>query len=198
MAGQIDEAELLAQGRVVQTVNQMLAHPEARKLVLKARKLADPNAVIPEIDAAAPMLSELAEIKKQLAEEAAARVKEREERETEKRVSDMTSQIERQKANLRAAGWRDEGLAEIEKFALENGVSNLEIAASHWEKLHPPAEPVQPKGYGSWNFFEDQQTEDDGKFVKAMIETRGEDEGALNAEIRAALSEVRSQPVARR
>jgi hypothetical protein len=34
---------------------------------------------------------------------------------------------------------------------------------------------------------------DDDKFVKAMIASKGEDEGALNAEINAALKDFRAQ-----
>ena len=38
---EIDESELLNQQTVVKAVNSMLANPEARKLLLKARKTAD-------------------------------------------------------------------------------------------------------------------------------------------------------------
>ena len=193
-----DESEMLAQQQVVQTVNRMLNNPASRRLLLQARKAADPNAVIPEIDAVAPVKSEIDEFKKLLNDERAARAAERE-AETQRLAMERAERtVAQQRDRLRAKGWQDEGIAAVEQFATEHGVPNLEIAASHWEKLHPPAELATPNGSGSWNFFDDQQAEGDKKFVEAMINTRGEDEGALNREIHAALAEVRGQSAAGR
>jgi hypothetical protein len=193
-----DEAELLASRSVVNTVNAMLANKDARKLLLQARKITDPNASIPEIDAAVPVRAEVDEMKKLLEEDRKERQKERDEQAQALAMERANAAVGQQRERLRAQGWRDEGIAEIEKFAAEHGVPDLEIAASHWEKLHPPAEPATPNGSGSWNFFDDQTSENDKKFVETMINTKGEDEGALNAEIRAALTEVRGSQPARR
>jgi hypothetical protein len=194
---QIDESELLNQQRVLAKVNNMLAHPEARKLLLRASKIQDPAANIPEIDAAAPVLTEVDALKKALAEDKAERKAEREAEAQERAMAQARATVASQKQRLREQGWRDEGIEEIEKFATERGVPDLEIAASHWEKLHPPSEPATPNGSGSWGFFDDQQADNDKKFVESMINTKGEDEGALNSEIRAALAEVRGQRVGR-
>ena len=195
---QVEEAELLALQGVTGTLNQMLAHPDSRKLVLQARKIVAPHAPIPELDVAAPVQKELAEMRKLLADDAAARKAERDDAETRRITDQFATNVQRQKAQLRAAGWTDQGIADVETFALERGVPDLEVAASHYEKLHPPAEPVRSTGSGSWGFFDNGAAEDDGAFVKAMIETRGDDEGALNREIQAALADVRgSQPTRR-
>lgn len=206
---EIDESEFLASQATIRAVNGMLANPASRKLLLQARKTADPNAVIPELDAAAPINSTLEEIraamaaeKQAAAEERAAARKEREEEkaaaaaekqaaEQAKLVADFEANWVKQKASLRQEGWRDEGIAEIVAHAEKNGIADLEIAAAHWEKLHPPAEPVQPNSTGSWGFMDN--IPDDDKFVKAMIASKGEDEGALNAEINSALKDFRSQ-----
>jgi hypothetical protein len=188
---EIDEAELLSAQAVVRSVNQMLGNPAARKMLLQARKAADPTAVIPEIDAAAPVQAEVAEIRKLIAEDQAARAKERSDAEQQRVLDDFRRGWEAQKATLRASGWRDEGIAEIEKHAQERGIGDLEIAAAHWEKLHPPAEPVQPNGSGSWGFFDEPQQDD--VFIKKMFDSRGDDESALNAEISAALRDHRAQ-----
>lgn len=196
---QVDEAQLLASKNVVDTVSAILAHPEARPLLLKAKKLTDPTAVIPEIDAAEPINREVAALRKMIEEDAATRAKEREEEANRRRLDEITGRIDRQRSELRANGWRDEGIAEVEKFALENGIGDLTIAADAWEKRNPPAAPAQPSGGGSWDFFSPPQNEDDAKFIKEMIDSRGEDEGALNREIQAALADVRgSQSAARR
>jgi hypothetical protein len=194
---QIDEAELLSHRQVVDAVNGIMSKPEARKLLLQARKLADPNAIIPELDAAAPLNEGLSRIEKTLADLRA-------EREAEKAAAAQAAQIAKfeqgwnqQRQALRAAGWQDEGIAQIEAHAQERGIFDLEVAAAHWEKFHPPADPVQPSGAGSWQFLEG--TGGDDGFMKAMLDSRGDDEAALNNEIRATLKEIRQpQPGARR
>jgi hypothetical protein len=206
---EVDESEFLASKATIEAVNGMLSNRVAREMLLRARKIANPNAVIPEIDAAEPVNATLAEIKaaqeadrRAAAEERAALKAEREaekaEREAEKEaerqsrfLADAQADFVRQKAALRAEGWRDEGIAEIVAHAEKNGIADLEIAAAHWEKLHPPAEPVQPNSTGSWGFMDN--IPDDDKFVKAMIASKGEDEGALNAEINASLRDFRAQ-----
>jgi hypothetical protein len=206
---EIDEAEYLASRATISAVNGMLANPASRKLLLQARKTADPNAVIPEIDAAAPINTTLDEIRAAMAAEkeaaAAERAAARKEREEEKAqaaaekqaaeqaklVADFEANWTRQKAALRQEGWRDEGIDEIVAHAEKNGIADLEIAAAHWEKLHPPAEPVQPNSTGSWGFMDN--IPDDDKFVKAMIASKGEDESALNQEISASLRDFRAQ-----
>jgi hypothetical protein len=206
---EIDESEFLASQATIRAVNGMLANPASRKLLLQARKTADPNAVIPEIDAAAPINSTLEEIRAAMAAEKQAAADERaaakaereaekqaraEEKEAEKQakmIADFEANWTRQKAALRQEGWRDEGIDEIVAHAEKNGIADLEIAAAHWEKLHPPSEPVQPNSTGSWGFMDN--IPDDDKFVKAMIASKGEDEGALNAEINSALKDFRSQ-----
>ena len=193
---EIDESELLSQQAVVRTVNAMLANKDARKLLLQARKAADPNAVIPEIDAAAPVQSELAEMRRYMEEDRAQRAAEKAEREQAAKLGEFQRDWNKQKSKLRKDGWGDEGIDEIEKHAQERGIFDLEVAAAHWEKLHPPAEPVQPNGSGSWGFF-DAKTRDD-TFVKSMFDSGCEDEGALDAEISAALKDFRSQTGARR
>ena len=206
---EVDESDLLASQATIKALNEMLANPAARRLVLQARKIADPKAVIPEIDAAAPINATLAELatqreadRKAAAEERAAlqaeRAAEKAERLAEKEaarqaqlISDFEANWSRQKASLRQEGWRDEGIAEIVAHAEKHGIADLEIAAAHWEKLHPPAEPVQPNSTGSWGFMDN--VPDDDKFVKAMLASKGDDEGALNAEISASLRDFRAQ-----
>lgn len=187
---EVEEGDLRASQAVMQTVNEMLANPESRKLVLQARKIANPKAPIPEYDATQAQNEQLQAIRKELAEDRAAREKERAEAEERRQLDEFKSGWEKQKAQLRAEGWTDEGIANVEKHAQERGIADLEIAATHWEKLNPPPAPVQPNGFGSWGFFD--QQDDDDKFVKAMLESRGEDEGALHREVQAALQEART------
>lgn len=186
---QIEEAELLQQKNVIDTLNKMLGNPEARRKVLEARKITDPNVSIPELDAAAPLNGALDEIKKTLAEERKARETEKSERDQQRRLDEFNATLDRQRDTLRRAGWTEEGLSEVQKHAAERGIPDLEVAAAHYEKLHPPADPVQPNGSGSWGFFEEPPAED--TFMKSMLESHGNDERALNSEIQKALAETR-------
>lgn len=212
---EVEESEFLATKATIDAVTGMLANPAARRLLLQARKTAAPNAPIPELDIQAPVGAALNEFQNQIAAERKAladqRAAEKAERDAEKAeraaekeraeqarmIADFEANWTRQKASLRDQGWRDEGIEEIVKHAESRGIADLEIAAAHWEKLHPPPEPVTPNGSGSWGFMENNPAED--KFVQAMIASRGEDEGALQAEINASLRDFRqAQQGARR
>ena len=193
---EIEETDFLASQATIRAVNGMLANPTARKLLLQARKTADPHANIPEIDAAVPVQSELAAFRTELAAERAERAAEKKVREEQDAINTFKAGWERQKSQLRNAGWRDEGIDAVVKHAEERGIPDLEVAAAHFEKLNPPPEPVQPSGSGSWGFLEGNT--DDDAFVKKMIESKGDDEAALNAEINASLKEYRQQTATRR
>jgi hypothetical protein len=191
---EIDETDFLQFQALGKVVNGMLANPKARKLLLQARKEADPNAAIPELDAAAPALAELASIKEALQQDREERRKAEEERATERAVTQLERKLEQQRSRLRAAGWTDDGIAEVEKHAESEGLVNLEIAAAHYEKLHPPAEPVTPNGHGGWGFFDRaEKAAESDEFIKAMVDSRGKDDAALMREARAAIQEVRQQ-----
>jgi hypothetical protein len=188
---QIEEAELLQQKNVIDTLNKMLGNPEARRKVLEARKITDPNVSIPELDAAAPLNNALGEIQKELRADREARKAEAIARDQERRLDEFNAGLESQRRGLRAEGWTDEGLEQLQEHAQKYGIPNLELAAPHFLKLHPPADPVQPNGSGSWGFFEAAPAED--TFIKAMLESQGNDERALNSEIQKALAETRGQ-----
>jgi hypothetical protein len=189
---EIDESELLNLRGVNDVVSQMLANPQSRQLVLRARKIQDPKAPIPEIDAAAPMHHAVESVRKEFAEWRKEQAERDQKREAEETTRKFTEGWERQKDGLRQQGWRPDGIAEIEKFALERGVADLELAAAGYEKLHPPAEPVSNNGFGSWDFFTPSEGDQAG-FIEKMMASRGDDEGALRQETHKALQEFRSQ-----
>ena len=193
---QVEESELLNLRAVAQMVNTVLGNKEARPLLLKARKITNPEAVIPELDAAAPVNAEIENLRAEMAKEREARETMLAEQRERERLAEFTRSWEAQKDALRSRGWRDEGIAGIEALAKERAIPDLEVAEALWEKLHPPSSPATSSGSGSWGFF-DAQPEDD-TFVKKMVESGGDDEAALDAEIRKVLSETRAQSGARR
>jgi hypothetical protein len=189
---EIDESELLSLRGVNEVVSAMLANPQARPLVLRARKIQDPRAPIPEIDAAQPFNHAMEAVRREIGDWRKEQHERDQKREAEETTRKFTENWERQKDSLRQQGWRSDGIAEIEKFALERGVADLELAAAGYEKLHPPAEPLNTNGYGSWDFFTPSEG-DQQNFIEKMMASRGDDEGALRAETHKALTEFRSQ-----
>lgn len=194
---EIDESELLSLRGVHQVVASMLANPESRKLVLQARKISDPNAPIPEIDAQTQISSAVNEVKAEFAKWREDQKKAEEERATQEAQRQFQAAWDQAKDRLRADGWRDDGLAEVEKHAKERGIADLEAAAAHYEKLHPPSEPVTPNGFGSWDFFQPPSGETE-TYVDKLMAARGEDEGALRQETGRALNDFRASVVNRR
>ena len=195
---EVDETEWAAQQQVTKLVADMLNNPESRAQVLKAKKTVRPNEPVPEIDAAQRGYEEIAAIRKELEEDRKARIKEKEEADASKKAQEFESTWNKQKSSLRADGWLDDGIANIEKLAQERGIPDLEAAALLYKKLHPEPEPIQPSSYGRWNAFEMPSGDDNNSFMKKLIETHGDSESVLDNEIRAALNEVRGATPARR
>ena len=102
---EIDETEYASLVGIKRTVDAMLAKPDARKLVLNAQKLVNPNVSIPEIDAAAPVQAEIAETQKTLAEIRKEMADERAARALEKQTEKFERDWEAQKGRLRAEGF---------------------------------------------------------------------------------------------
>ena len=188
-AVEIDEVELLRLRKQDQTVHSLMANPKAKKKILEAYKEQNPNASIPELEAeeaARKPLLELQEnftkLQKELADEKA-------EREKQAKLGSIGEQIERGKMRLREERWTDEGIAEVEKIMQEKGITDVEIAAAYYEKKHPPAVPVTPRGQGAWGFVEG--VADDEKDLKSMLDARGQNEMLADQMARKVLNEVR-------
>lgn len=194
---QVDEAELLQYRQLHGAAAAMLANPKARKLLQQAQLTVNPNAKIPEVEMEAERETALESIRKQNAEVLAALEADRAERAREKQMAQITDGWEKQKADLRRRGFTDEGIAKVEAHALQEQIPNLRAAANDYMALNPPAAPEASTGFGGWDFFGGQAAEDD-KFVERMIESRGDNDGALNSEISKTLSDYRSQHAAGR
>ncbi|MDE2020974.1 MAG: hypothetical protein KGJ13_11610, partial [Patescibacteria group bacterium] len=158
-------------------------------LLQQAQKTINPNAVIPEIDAVAPVNKELAEIRKELADDRAARQKEKADAEAESRKQAFANQWAAGQARMRSAGYTKEGLDALEKFMEERGIADHEIAAAAFERINPPAPPVDstPVGFDAISAVASTNEQ-----IKKLIETRGQDRHATGSLVKQALSEVRT------
>lgn len=140
----VDEAELQQLKGHKVLLDKLAADPKRRAKILHLVKEAIPNISIPELDAAAPLQAELAELRKQIDDEKAARAKEREEAEKRAQVDDAESMIRKGRKMLKDQGYTKEGIEQIEKLMEERGIIDYEAASALWEKSNPKDMPVDP------------------------------------------------------
>lgn len=193
---QVEESELLQLRGNSTALGQMLANKDARSLVLKAQKIVKPDAVIPELDARAPIDEALGEFRKEFGDFRKS-IEERETKQEEaRRLNEFKASWESQKRTIRDRypTLNDAGIEEVEKLAKDRGIPDLEAAGALFMQLHPPAPLGDPNagGMGGWNFFDAPQ--DNMKdHMKVLMESRGDNEPELNSMIRETLADVRGQ-----
>lgn len=203
---EIEESDLLNMRHVANVVNSVMADAGSRREFLRLAKSRNPTLSIPEVDAAAPIIEEVNSVRKmqedfiesqravdadrakKMDEFLAAQEAARTAAEEEKRVTAFQQTWEQQESQLRREGWRDSGIEQVRKFAEDNGISNLRIAADAYERRNPQPGPVESRP--GWNLFQQPETED--TFVKDQMEKQGEDDSRLDREIADTLAEVRA------
>ena len=195
---EVDESQFRNNEALRQTVARMLTNPQARKLMHQAQKIVDPNVVIPEIDAAAPIQAELAALRQATATELAEIKRQREEdrvaRENEAVRSRLDNQWMAGRNSLREQGVLDEAIAEIEKIMVDKGIVDHDIAAAYYQKLNPPVTPIASGGFGGFGAAMPEASDNDA--IKELWDTRGESDRALDKLINASISDQRRPAVA--
>jgi hypothetical protein len=191
--GEIDEEDVRASVVLRNTVAKWMKNPAAHRKLLEAHKAFDPNAQIPELDQpdpvearVAPVASELAALRKELADERSARA-------AKEQLDVLSNKIETGLARIaRDENLTPDGIAAVRKLMEEEGITNPEIAWSHFTRLHPPQMPVTPGGNGAaWNFME--PPPDDQVDLKKLIETKGESNQIVDKMVRDTLNDFRGQ-----
>ena len=185
---------VMLQQKLAQIVNK----PEAKKLLQKAHKMVDPGAITPELDQEEALAKASSDVRadfeayKKAQEEKEAKALE------EKQRTDFSAKWNagRDKV-MRERGFTADGAKALEEWMSQEGITNWEVAADHWEKQHPPEAPAMPGGTGAWNFL-DFPTDDTGdKFVKELIDTKGQKDLVADRAAQAVLAEIRG-PQSRR
>lgn len=187
---EIDDATLAAQQQVVSTMQKLLNNPKTRRQILQAQKELDPNLVIPELDVAEPFRGEISEVRSTLAELQKSLAEERAEREAREARAQLQERWNSGRSKLRANGYTDEGMSEVEKFMEEKGIADHEIAAAAFERLHPPSEPVRSVGSNRFDIFEPENRS--SEHMKALF-ANPDDSMALDALINDTLRQVRGR-----
>jgi hypothetical protein len=191
---EIEEADFLANQQLAKTIQSMMGNPEARKKLLEAQKIVNPQVVTPK-DYQDEVLSEIAKerearlaLEKKIEDEKKAA-------ETEAKTREFLSSWESAKARLRDKypDLNDKGIEEIENLAKTRGIPDLEAAGALFRELHPPATPEHPSGPSGFNLFDTPQQDDLKDDMKKLMESGGENQAVLDKMIRDTLGQIRSQ-----
>src|ERR1700722_11006652 len=146
---EFDEEDVRASVTLRNKIGNWMKNPAARRKLLEAHRAADPKAEIPELDQPdpletriAPVMTELEALKKQLKDRDDADAR-------DKSLGALKRSIDDGFARLR----QNEGLTQagedaINKLMEEKGITDPEIAYSHFIRMHPPQALATPGSAG--------------------------------------------------
>ena len=192
---EIDEDTWAQRQALYNVASKIYADPKAKLLLEEAQKMVIPTAPTPGIDQHRAMnepleatRAELAAMRKEMADEKAARA-----------IEDSASKTRRMQddgfAHLRSQRYTSEGIAAVEKIMTEKGILDPLDAAVLFERHNPPQSVATPGGTGGWNFMD--SINDTDADLKRLIETKGENVPLLDKMINETLNEMRGSAVRR-
>ncbi len=186
---EIDETELVKLQNVAAVVNRMLANPESRRKILEAHKAVNPNAVVPELDAAKPLNDAIGAISAEVKEFKKAI----EDKETARETAANKAAFEGKWLMGRKAaldtGYTEDGIKKLEEFMVEHGIADHKIAMPSFEREHPLPAAVTSSNQGFDAFQAIANTNEE---MKRLMETQGQDPSAVRNLISKTLTDVRS------
>jgi sortase (surface protein transpeptidase) len=191
---ELDESTAASQAAVVKLVDDLVKSPKHRQAFLAQIKDIRPDVSIPEIDVAAPIQAELEALKTAQAEFFAEQRRLNSERDQRTVETSFVSEWNQQKNALLDAGYMSGAVEQIDQFAREQKIPNLEAAALLYEKRNPPR---LSSGSGRLNDLFNPGS-DQGQYTKNLIEARLKGGKAamnmlMDQEITKTLEDVRSQ-----
>lgn len=190
MAVEVDELQWNSAQNTIRALQGMLNNPKTRKKVLEAFKENNPNVTVPELDAAAPVEQKIEAVSEAVHTFMKEFREEREKEKTESKLAQIKAAQEAGRAMLKGRGYTDEGIKALEEFRDTKGLVDYEDAVKLFELDHPPARVAEPNG--NMNFFGMVQNEAAaGDFHKKLMESRGEDNHAVNQMAMNAIAELR-------
>ena len=184
---EIDDGELALLHGQRDTIAKMLAHPDARKRVLEAQKLINPNLPIPEIDAAKPIMDAVCGMREEMAKFMKEQADREAEREKTEKMKTLQQRWDTGRGYAKGEGYTDDGLAALEKFMEERGIADHEDAIPAFERKHPPAPPAIPSAPGRFDIMQPETRKDE--MMKMLFD--GNEEAFLAQAVPQAIGEVR-------
>jgi|SRR5215831_10494138 len=185
---EVDETELATYKQVFTAVRQGLANPKTRGKLLEVQAELTPEAALPEVTLGKALGEFKSEILGELAKFREESAKDKEERRADEQRQRLTRQWEDGRATARTQGYTAEGLEQLEKFMEEEGIAKHANAIPAFERLNPPAQPVETGG-SRWDFFGAKETQPPD--IKALLE--GNEDAFLGPAITSTLQQIRGQ-----
>lgn len=187
---EIDENELIKLQNLQGVMARMLANPESRKKVLEARKLQDPTAVIPELDATKPFNEALNTVSNEVKELAKKIADDKAEREQTTRKTELDNKWNTGRMHARKSGYTEDGIKALEDFMVEKGVLDHDVAIPAFERNNPQPTLVDTSKTGGFDAFKALSNTNDE--MKRLLETQGQDNGVVRDLISKSLADTRS------
>lgn len=193
---EVEEAEWNARGQLTQVVSALLKNPKARPLMLRAQKEAFPESVIPEIDAAQPVMTEIEKVRKDFEDYRKANEEKEAAAQNESKIKAFADEWAKQKDAVRSRypDFNEKAIEDIEKMATEKGIPNFEAAADHYRALNPPA-AIQSPHTGGWGFF-DENTDTLKDSMDKLMQSHGDNDAVTNKMVNEALADIRGRRAA--
>ena len=185
----ISEEELGNYRNVHAFLTKALSDPKTRRKVLEVQKELNPNAAIPELDAAEPINQELSQMRKQMTEFMEATAKREEDREKQETTRSLNSKWEKGRDGLRAQGYSEDGIKAVEDLMEKEGILNHDAGLAYFERLNPPNEALNSSG-GKFNIFNQSTGQDD--LMKTLIESGG-DPHVFDQQLNKIMSDIRTE-----
>lgn len=195
MAVEVDENVWNNTRGVVNLADAMLKNPKARRKFLEAAKEVNPNASIPEIDAAAPLQHGLS-ILDQKMNEFISKVDHRLSQADETRARRLVDRkIEEGRKMLSDRGYTEDGIKKVEALMESEGIADYTNATKVFEFDNPLPSPGRPSRGNMFDFIDESSkaAEQQNDYIKQLMATKGEDENVLNRQISAVLAESRGR-----
>jgi hypothetical protein len=163
---EVDEDRFRTSAAAHELLDKFYGNKKTRGKLLSLIKELNPEASIPELDAAAPLHDEVQKLREEYGGSIAELKAELARRD---RNADVDNLISSERGKLRKAGWDDEGIAKIEKKMEDRGLHDYEAAAALVEKESVKAEAFDPiKSYDrSWNLATPEPDDDRHKLLMA-------------------------------
>jgi hypothetical protein len=174
----VEQTRLQALERTARSVAQIMKDPSRKLKLLELQKEAEPEAVIPELEAHKAVHDGVAALTKKFDELNDRLQSDTEKRENDAKLAEFETRMKAGREYTAARGYNDEGIQKIEKFMEERGIANHEDAVARYEQLFPPPAPVRSSGLAG--FLAHARGDDTDELTKQLIASKGDDNFVLD------------------
>jgi hypothetical protein len=190
--------------KTAQTIAERVAALESgphRAEYLRLLKQQFPDMVVPEIDAAKPVIDKVDALNKRFDDYLTEQQKQREERETKDREDGAHKTVAQGRSWLRSKQkLDDEGVKSVESVMQDRGIADYEAAYHLWRANQPPPAvdlPSSNLGRSLDWFKEDENQPDKALLLKDPLAYRSKRAGQILSQIRAGTIDEFGRPINR-